>query len=128
MAGEFGCLLPMEAVVAWGSLGMILITPQYLSKEYRRMEPGIVSAIPDVTRPSKYGIDWDKYAWLAKQSGRPVLAGKNIVDSQIKSIRQYTRDPFNSLDGYIAVHMRNSRINPDDGKRYGDVYFDWVAD
>ena len=92
------------------------------------MEEGkIVSEIPKVARRSKYGINWDSYAHLAKQTGQPVLAGRDIIDSQIKSIRQYKREPFLSEDGHIAVRVRNSYKSPADGKRYGDVYFEWVA-
>lgn len=91
------------------------------------MEEGkIVSAIPKVTRPSKYGINWDSYAYLAKQTGQPVLAGKDIRNTQIKAIRQYTREPFVTSEGRIAVRMRNSHINPADGQRYGDIYFEWI--
>lgn len=93
------------------------------------MEEGkIVSAIPKVTRRSKYGINWDGFAYLAKQTGQPVLAGKNIRNSQVKAIRQYDREPFTSNEGHIAVHLRNSHIDPNDGRRYGDVYFEWVPD
>jgi hypothetical protein len=39
-------------------------------------------------------------------------------------MRQYTRPPFVTDEGRIAVKLRNSKIE-DDGKRYGDVYFEW---
>lgn len=90
------------------------------------MEKGIVSAIPKVTRRSKYGINWDGYAYLAKQTGQPVLAGTDIRDTQVKSLRQYDREPFLSAEGHIAIRMRNSHIDPADGKRYGDVYLEWI--
>lgn len=93
------------------------------------MEEGkIVSEIPKVTRRSKYGINWDSYAYLARQTGQPVLAGKDIRNSQVKAIRQYDREPFVSAEGHIAVRLRNSHIDPKDGKRYGDVYFEWIPD
>lgn len=93
------------------------------------MEEGkIVSAIPKVARRSKYGINWDTYALLARQTGQPVLAGRDIRNSTVKSIRQYDREPFVGENGYIAVRLRNSHIDPKDGQRYGDVYFEWIAD
>lgn len=89
-------------------------------------EGKIVSAIPKVTRRSKYGINWDGYAHLARQTGQPVLAGKHISNSQVKSIRQYDREPFVTPEGHIAVRLRNSEIDPKDNRRYGDVYFEWI--
>ena len=91
------------------------------------MEEGkIVSAVPKVTRRSKYGINWDGFAYLAKQTGQPVLAGRDIRNSQVKAIRQYDREPYVSEEGRIAVRLRNSHIDPKDGIRYGDVYFEWI--
>lgn len=91
------------------------------------MEEGkIVTAIPKVTRRSKYGINWDSYAYLAKQTGQPVLAGRDILESQVKAIRQYKREPFICEDGYVAARFRNSHIDSKDGKRYGDIYFEWI--
>lgn len=89
-------------------------------------EGKIVSEIPKVTRRSKYAINWDGYAYLAKQTGQPVLAGKDIRNSQVKAIRQYDRDPFVTEEGHIAVRLRNSYIDPKDNRRYGDVYFEWI--
>lgn len=92
------------------------------------MEEGkIVSAIPKVTRRSKYGINWDSYAILARQTGQPVLAGRDIRNSQVKAIRQYNREPYVSPEGHIAVRLRNSHVDAD-GKRYGDVYFEWIPE
>lgn len=93
------------------------------------MEKGkVVDAIPAAGgRISKYGINWDNMAYTAKLTGKPVLAGENISNSRVKSLRAYKRPPFVDDDGHIAVHLRNSSIKAD-GKRYGDVYFEWVPD
>lgn len=89
-------------------------------------EGNIVNEIPPVKRRSKYGIDWDLYANLARQTGKPVLAGMHIRNSQVKSVRQYDRPPFLTSEGHIAVRLRNSYINHEDGLRYGDVYLEWI--
>lgn len=89
-------------------------------------EGAAVDAIPAPTRTSKYDIDWDKHALMACATGKSILAGKNIRDTQIKSLRLRTREPFRGPTGHIEISMRNSSINPEDGVRYGDVYFSWI--
>lgn len=84
-----------------------------------------VSAIPAPTRVSKYGINWDKYVEIAKMTGQPVLAGHNVRESQVKSMRQYTRPPFIQEDGHVVIALRNSKV--ESGVRTGDVYFEWVS-
>lgn len=87
-------------------------------------EGKIVNAIPAPSRVSKYKIDWDKYVDMARMTGQPVLAGRHIRETQVKSMRQYTRPPFVQEDGHVAIALRNSEIEAD-GVRYGDVYFEW---
>lgn len=91
------------------------------------MEEGkIVTTVPKPSRRSKYGINWDEQARLARLVKQPVLVGSNIRNTQVKSLRQYDRDPFVTDEGRISIMLRNSSISPKDGKRYGDVYFEWV--
>ena len=90
------------------------------------MEGKIVNEIPPARRRSKSGIDWDLYANLARQTGKPVLAGMHIRNSQVKAVRQYNRPTFLNEAGHIAVRVRNSYIKPEDGQRYGDVYLEWI--
>lgn len=85
-----------------------------------------VDAIPAPKRVSKYKINWDDFAHSAKILGRPVLAGSGIKESQVKALRLYDRPPFVTDEGHIKIFMRNSEVNPNDGKRYGDVYFRWI--
>lgn len=89
------------------------------------MKGKVVSSVPRPTRVSRSKIDWDTPANLARLTGQPVLAGKHILNSQIKAVRQYQRPPFVEDNGHIAIRLRNSRIE-EDGKRYGDVYFEWI--
>lgn len=89
------------------------------------MEGKIVSAIPAPSRVSKYGINWDDYATTARFTGQPILAGTNIRETQVKSLRYRTRPPFVTDDGHIEFKLRNSTIK-DDGVRYGDVYMVWI--
>lgn len=93
------------------------------------MEEGkIVTSIPPISRATKSGINWDRYAELARQTGQPVLAGKSIKDSHVKSVRQRHRPPFITPEGRIAVRLRNSHVDPRDGYRYGDVYLEWIPE
>ena len=87
-------------------------------------EGKIVNAIPAPTRQSKYKIDWDKYVEVARMTGKPVLAGSNIRETTVKSMRLYTRHPFVQDEGRVKIALRNSYIK--DGVRLGDVYFEWV--
>jgi hypothetical protein len=87
-------------------------------------KPRIVSEVPGLRRKGKSGIDWDSPASLARLTGQPVLAAENVRDTHVKSLRQYTRSPFVDTTGYIAVHLRNSRLETD-GHRYGDVFLQW---
>lgn len=90
----------------------------------KKKESAVGTALPAPKRVSKYGINWDDYALTAKLLGQPVLAGKNIKDTQVKALRLYKRPPFITDEGRIVVHLRNSEVKSD-GKRYGDVYFVW---
>lgn len=87
-------------------------------------EGKIVNAIPAPSRVSKYKINWDEFVDIAKLAKSPVLAGKNIRETQVKSMRLYTRHPFIQDDGRVKIALRNSRI--ENGVRLGDVYFVWV--
>jgi hypothetical protein len=87
-------------------------------------EGKIVNAIPAPSRQSKYKIDWDKFVDVAKLAKSPVLAGSNIRETQVKSMRQYTRHPFVQEDGHVHIALRNSIVK--DGVRVGDVYFQWI--
>lgn len=87
-------------------------------------EGKIVNAIPAPSRVSKYKINWDEYVEVAKLAKSPVLAGSNIRETQVKSMRLYTRPPFVQEDGRVKIALRNSRI--ENGVRIGDVYFEWV--
>lgn len=87
-------------------------------------EGKIVNAIPAPSRVSKYRINWDEYVDIAKLAKSPVLAGSNIRETQVKSMRLYTRPPFVQEDGHVKIALRNSRI--ENGVRIGDVYFQWV--
>lgn len=87
-------------------------------------EGKIVNAIPAPSRVSKYKINWDEYVDIAKLAKSPVLAGRNIRETQVKSMRQYTRHPFVQEDGHVSIALRNSEVK--DGVRTGDVYFEWV--
>lgn len=84
----------------------------------------IVSAIPPPSRASKYNINWDNYVEVAKFTKSPVLAGVNIRETQVKSLRQYTRYPFVQPDGRISIALRNSKVK--NGVRTGDVYMEWI--
>ena len=87
-------------------------------------EGKIVSAIPAPSRVSKYKINWDEFVDIAKLAKSPVLAGKNIRETQVKSMRLYTRSPFVQSDGRVKIALRNSHI--ENGVRVGDVYFEWI--
>lgn len=87
-------------------------------------EGKIVNAIPAPSRVSKYKINWDEFVEIAKLAKSPVLAGSNIRETQVKSMRQYTRYPFVQEDGHVQIALRNSEIK--NGVRVGDVYFAWV--
>lgn len=87
-------------------------------------EGKIVNAIPAPSRVSKYKINWDEFVEVAKLAKSPVLAGSNIRETQVKSMRQYTRYPFVQDDGQVHIALRNSHVK--DGVRVGDVYFQWV--
>lgn len=87
-------------------------------------EGKIVNAIPKPSRVSKYRINWDEYVDIAKLMKSPVLAGSNIRETQVKSMRQYTRHPFVQEDGHVHIALRNSKI--ENGVRVGDVYFQWI--
>ncbi|MHA7301480.1 hypothetical protein [Pseudarthrobacter sp. MDT1-22] len=84
----------------------------------------IVSAIPPPSRVSKYNIDWDNYVEVAKFTKSPVLAGVNIRETQVKSMRLYTRHPFVQEEGHIKIALRNSKVK--NGVRIGDVYMVWI--
>jgi hypothetical protein len=87
-------------------------------------EGKIVSEVPKPTRVSKFQTKWDEYALTAQLLKQPVLVATHVNNTLVKSMRQYTRPPFVTDEGRIAVKLRNSKIE-DDGKRYGDVYFEW---
>jgi hypothetical protein len=87
-------------------------------------EGKIVNAIPAPSRVSKYRINWDEFVEVAKLAKSPVLAGSNIRETQVKSMRQYTRYPFVQEDGHVHIALRNSKI--ENGVRMGDVYFQWI--
>lgn len=87
-------------------------------------EGKIVNAIPAPTRVSKYKINWDDFVDVAKLAKSPVLVGSNIRETQVKSMRQYTRAPFVQEDGHVHIALRNSVVK--DGVRMGDVYFEWI--
>lgn len=86
----------------------------------------VVPGIPEPSRGSTSQIDWDTPARLARLSGQPVLAGTQIRETLVKSLRLRKRFPFTDETGHISVMMRNSTVNPEDGLRYGDVYLQWV--
>lgn len=87
-------------------------------------EGKIVNAIPSPARISKYGINWDEFVDVAKLAKSPVFVAKNIRETQVKSMRQYTRAPFVQEDGHVHIALRNSTIK--DGVRVGEVYFQWI--
>lgn len=87
-------------------------------------EGKIVDAIPAPSRQSKYKINWDEFVDIAKLAKSPVLVAKNIRETQVKSMRLYTRHPFVQPDGRVKIALRNSRV--ENGIRLGDVYFEWV--
>lgn len=89
-----------------------------------KKEGRVVHEIPPPKRPSKYNINWDKFIEMARMTGQPVLAGVNIRNSTVKSLRQTTRPPFVTTEGRVVVTLRNSEVK-NDGQRYGDVYFTW---
>lgn len=86
----------------------------------------VVPAVPRPSRGAVSQIDWDTPARLARLSGQPVLAGKNIRETLVKSLRMRKRPPFIDDTGHIAVMMRDSTVNTKDGLRYGDVYLQWI--
>lgn len=87
----------------------------------------IVNAVPAPTRASKYGINWDQHAEVARLTGQPVLAGTGVKESQAKAIRLYRRKPFiDPGHGRITVKFRNSKLVG--GVRIGDVYFEWTPE
>lgn len=91
----------------------------------KKKDGAVVNEIPAPSRPFRYNIDWDHLANMARNTGKPVLAGEKIRISQISALRQYTRPAFRDETGHIAVAMRNSTT--EGGVRYGDVYFEWVS-
>lgn len=91
----------------------------------KKKEGNAITAIPAPTRGFRSGIDWDHPANMARNTGKPVLAGKKVRISQINAIRQYDRPAFKDSTGHIAVTMRNSSI--EEGVRYGDIYFEWIS-
>lgn len=91
----------------------------------KKKEGEIVDAIPAPSRTSKSRINWDDQVQIARLTGRPVLAGTHIAETQAKALRQRDRYPFRDDTGHIFIALRNSQIE-DDGRRYGDLYFEWV--
>lgn len=89
-------------------------------------EGAAVDAIPARKTTSKTGIDWVHLANVAQLGGKPILAAKNVRLTQIKALRLRKTPPFRDDTGHIEVVMRDSAINPKDGVRYGDVYFEWI--
>jgi hypothetical protein len=89
------------------------------------MKGKVVSAVPPAQTANHVVRDFDNSAEMARITGQPVLAGKHVVYTRVNSIRMYTRPPYVTDEGRIAVKFRNSKIE-DDGKRYGDLYFEWV--
>jgi plasmid stabilization system protein ParE len=80
---------------------------------------------PRAARGEDY--DWDAAAKLAAQHPEEaVLAATHVPESRVKSVRGYTRVPFHTEAGRIAVAVRNSTVEAD-GVRYGDVYFIWES-
>jgi hypothetical protein len=78
---------------------------------------------PRASRGEDY--DWDAAAILAAtHPDEAVLAATHVPESRVKSVRGYTRRPFITEAGRIAVAVRNSTVEAD-GIRYGDVYFTW---
>jgi hypothetical protein len=78
---------------------------------------------PRASRGEDY--DWDGAARLAaNHPTEAVLAAEHVPESRVKSVRGYTRSPFHTATGHIAVAVRNSTVEAD-GIRYGDVYFTW---
>jgi hypothetical protein len=78
---------------------------------------------PRASRGEDY--DWDGAAILAaSHPTEAVLAAEHVPESRVKSVRGYTRAPFHTATGRIAVAVRNSTVEAD-GIRYGDVYFTW---
>jgi hypothetical protein len=84
----------------------------------------VVDSVPPPKRASKNN-KWDDYALVARLVKKPVLAGKRIRNSTVKSLRQYSRPPFVTPEGRTMINLRNSAIEAD-GERYGDVYMTWV--
>lgn len=92
------------------------------------MKKGIVldDLPPAQRRRDEY--DWDAVAVTAKKHpGKAVLAYKDVPVSRIMSVRQRKRPPFVDASGHIKISMRDSYVNDADGKRYGDVYFEWAS-
>jgi hypothetical protein len=87
-------------------------------------EGKIVNAIPAPSRVSKYKINWDEFVEVSKLAKSPVLVASNIRETQVKSMRLYTRYPFVQEDGRVKIALRNSHIK--DGVRVGEVYFEWI--
>jgi hypothetical protein len=87
-------------------------------------EGKIVSAIPAPSRISKYKINWDEFVEIAKLAKSPVLVASNIRETQVKSMRKYTRAPYVTSEGHVVIALRNSEIK--NGVRVGDVYFEWI--
>jgi len=87
-----------------------------------------VGTVSDTLPPSGRvvgGHDWDALAKKAKRiAPKSLLAAENVRYSLIKSVKQYTRAPFRTAQGYIQVNMRNSYV--EDGVRYGNVWFTWM--
>ena len=93
------------------------------------MKGKIVPKVPPANAREGLDYDWDALAKEAlEHPDAAVLAATHIPVSQISAIRQYKRYPFMDDSGHrlIAVRMRNSSRG-EDGRRYGDVYFERAA-
>lgn len=90
---------------------------------------GKIGPLPPAGTAAKAGYDWDAAALLARKNpGDAVLAGEDVRDSLVKSVRGYRREPFRSPKGRISIHERNSYIKDEDGRRYSDLYFVWIEE
>jgi hypothetical protein len=85
----------------------------------------IVPKIPEKRR-YKSEYDWDSHGEEARQAyPNAVLAETHVHTTVVNAVRQYRTGPFGRDDGHIVVSMRGSKVDTD-GRRYGDVYLQWV--
>lgn len=93
------------------------------------MKGELVDSIPVRGNVPPSAAAWDDAARKAQDNpGKAVRAATHVPLSRISALRMYRRAPYRDEKGNrtLKISMRNSVVEPD-GKRYGDVYFEWIG-